>query len=107
VRAVDYLRVSVDVQPDRVVVTLDGEIDVSSAPELRDTLVTVISEFHPALLVVDCTQVTYLDAIGVGVLVGAAGRLAATGDRLVLRNVQDLVRKVLDLTSAVDQLTIE
>jgi anti-sigma B factor antagonist len=56
-----------------VVLVLDGELDLSSAPELRDTLIDQFNGGHHRL-VVDMTEVTFVDSTGLGVLVGGLKR---------------------------------
>jgi anti-sigma B factor antagonist len=52
------------------VLTLRGEADISSAHMLRDGLTELIDSGGEAV-VVDLTEVTFLDSTGLGVLVGA------------------------------------
>ncbi|KNX36127.1 anti-sigma factor antagonist [Luteipulveratus halotolerans] len=80
---------------DVTVVTLAGEVDVFSAPTLRDEMSTVIARGGTRLLA-DLTDVPFLDSTGLGVLVGRLKtvrvqdgelRLVISSDR-VLRNFQ-------------------
>lgn len=59
---------------DHTVVKVGGEIDVASAPELRDCLNQTINA-DSRHLVVDLRQVSFMDSVGLGVLVGAHRRL--------------------------------
>lgn len=62
-----------------------GEIDISTAPELRDRLALAVGE-EASTVVVDLCEVSFLDSTALGVLVSAMRRLRATGGdlRLVL-----------------------
>jgi anti-anti-sigma factor len=62
------------------VVSLSGELDLSTAPRVRGALQRVGS----GPVVVDLDGVDAIDDIGLGVLVGAAGRLRSVGADLVL-----------------------
>lgn len=79
------------------VVAASGEIDVSSAPQLRDVLVGLI-EGGDRRLIMDLDAVDFIDSTGLGVLVGAVRRArAADGDmRLVCSNSRLL--KVFSVT---------
>ena len=58
---------------DTAIVTVRGEIDVASAPELRTHLHELSSDGTPSV-VVDLREVTFLDSSALGVLVGALRR---------------------------------
>ena len=57
------------------VVEVAGEIDVQSAPELRDCLHQTI-DAGSRQLVLDLRQVEFIDSMGIGVLVGPSGACA-------------------------------
>jgi anti-sigma B factor antagonist len=62
-----------------IVVKVGGEIDMASAPELRECLHQMI-DAGSRRLVVDLLQVGLIDSVGLGVLVGARRRLREQGD---------------------------
>ena len=84
------------------VVDVGGEIDVFTAPKLREHLVGVI-EGGSSHLVVDLLDVSFMDSTGLGVLVGALRRVRETGGELVLVCAEGAVRRVLGITG-LDQL---
>jgi hypothetical protein len=71
------LSLSTRTEGDRTIVEVGGEIDVYTAPRLREQLVDLVADgkYH---LVVDMERVDFLDSTGLGVLVGAR-RLPAPG----------------------------
>jgi len=64
------------------VVTLAGELDVATAPDLMEPLREVIEE-NPQRLVIDLDEVTFLDSTGLGVLVSAYQRMSTRAGGLV------------------------
>ena len=56
-----------------VVVALDGELDLTSAPLLREALIELFTGGRHRL-VVDMTDVSFVDSTGLGVLVGGVKR---------------------------------
>jgi anti-sigma B factor antagonist len=66
------------------VVSFVGELDLTTVPQARDALVQAAT-LHPGRAVaVDLDGVSFLDSMGLGVLVGGLRRLRAGGGDLVL-----------------------
>ncbi len=83
---------------DRTVVRVAGEIDVYTAPALREELAAQ-QEAGPVDLVVDLTDVPFMDSTGLGVLVGALKRARTSGGDLRLVISQEKVLKVFRITA--------
>jgi len=75
---------------------LSGRMDASSATEMREALHSAI-ESGAGDLVVDVSGVDMVDAIGLGVLLGAHRRAAQTGRRVVLRDASPRLLRILRL----------
>ena len=65
------------------VVTVDGDVDMSTAPELEERL-SGLSDGGARNLVVDLTKVDFLDSSALGVLVGVHKRVTAAGGTIKL-----------------------
>lgn len=91
--------------PGTAVVTVIGEIDLSSCDVLRVRLLNVLSALHPHRIEVDLAGVTFLDCSGLTVLVVLGQAATRTGCRLRITNPQPIVRRVLDLTGLLGVLT--
>jgi anti-sigma B factor antagonist len=69
------------------VLHVSGEIDLATIPALHNALIRFSNEHPGAGLVVDLDGVSACDDSGLGVLLGAAGRLRdAAGDLVVVCN---------------------
>jgi anti-sigma B factor antagonist len=79
------------------VVRVAGEIDVATAPSLREHLAAHESAGVP-VVVVDLTDVTFVDSTALGVLVGAYRRLGDAGSALRLVVTEARILKVLEIT---------
>jgi anti-sigma B factor antagonist len=86
------------------VVTVRGEIDMATAPQLRDLLDQLIVA-GSRRIVLDCRELAFLDSSGIGVLVAARNRLGDEGE-IVLDSPQAHVRKVLDITGVGSHLSV-
>lgn len=78
-----------------------GEVDVSTAPQLRSRLIAHVQPNTTAIL--DLSEVAFMDSSGVHVLVDAKAKAAALGATLIIRNPPDLVRRLFNLTGTEDR----
>ena len=81
----------------RTIVEVGGEIDVYSAPTLRDRLNALVADGHHDLIV-DMQGVEFLDSTGLGVLVGGLKRVRTHNGSLQLVCSQERVLKVFRIT---------
>ena len=82
---------------DLTIVTVTGEIDVFTTPRLREAILELI-ENGSLQLVLDFTDVTFLDSTGLGVLVGMYHRLRNRNGSMVLAGPSDRIRRVFYVT---------
>lgn len=82
---------------DRTIVEVGGEVDVYTAPKLREKLVEVIGDGSYDI-VVDMSEVEFLDSTGLGVLVGGLKRVRAHNGRLALVCQQERILKIFRIT---------
>jgi anti-sigma B factor antagonist len=78
------------------VVVPTGEIDLASAPLLKSRLVGLLEPGYTRV-VLDLSEVRYLDSTGLGVLIAFARRLPE-GGKITLAHSPDSVRALLELT---------
>jgi anti-anti-sigma factor len=83
---------------DDPVLSVSGEIDLSSVPGLRNSLVRAIDENRGRTVTVDLDGVSALDDAGLGVLLGAAGRAREGGGDVVLVSTSERLRARFDVT---------
>ncbi|MGH9059710.1 MAG: STAS domain-containing protein [Acidimicrobiales bacterium] len=79
------------------VLAVQGEVDVYTAPRLRERLVELVTE-GTRRIVVDLEGVDFLDSTGLGVLVGGLKRLRSHGGDLTLVCTQPRILKVFEIT---------
>jgi anti-sigma B factor antagonist len=82
-------------RPRRVVVVV-GDLDVGTSPHLRGEIMAGLPAPEDEL-VVDMAGVAFIDASGIGVLIGAANEARSAGATLVLRAPSPAVTWVLDI----------
>lgn len=90
---------------DALVLHVMGEVDVSCADVLRSALADAMKE-AVSEVVVDLSEVPYIDSTGIGVLVGAAHTAAEAGKQLVCEKPQRNVERVLSLLGVDAELNV-
>jgi anti-sigma B factor antagonist len=86
-----------DSWPGISVVDVAGDVDLHSAPELRDTLSTLVDS-DTRRVTLDLSNVTFLDSMALGVILGTKKRLAATGRDLELVVATPEIRRIFEIT---------
>lgn len=89
----------------RTVVAVGGEIDVYTAPRLRDKITELVNTGHHALII-DMEAVEFLDSTGLGVLVGGLKKVRAEDGSMSLVCSQDRLLKIFRITGLAKVFTI-
>lgn len=79
------------------IVDVKGEVDLYTAPKLKDRLVDIITGGRNRI-VVNLEAVEFLDSSGLGALISGLKRCREAGGTLALTNASAPVRKVLAIT---------
>ena len=79
------------------VIDVRGEIDIYTAPRLRELLINLVSQ-GDYQLVVNLDKVGFLDSTGLGVLVGGLRRVRAHDGSLELVCTQQPILKIFRIT---------
>ncbi len=87
------------------VVAVSGWIEISSAPQLRETIVSLIDGGH-LHLVIDLSETAFMDSTGLGVIVGVLHRLRSRDGSLVIAGAKDRVYKVFHISQLTKVLTL-
>lgn len=87
---------------EHTVLEVGGEVDVYTAPRLRERLIEIV-EGGSRRVVVDLGRVDFLDSTGLGVLVGALKRLRAASGSFGLVCDREPLLKIFRIT-ALDQV---
>jgi anti-sigma B factor antagonist len=78
-----------------------GEIDRFTAPQLAEALGTLIRS-GATLVVLDATDVRFLDSSGLRVIVNCGNELKAAGGRLLIEGMSGAVQRVLEVSGLIE-----
>jgi anti-sigma B factor antagonist len=96
-----------ELSPGRTAVfSVHGELDLHEAPELQDRISAAIDR-GARLIVVDLTDVTFIDSMALGVLLGASNRLGPTGGSLRLVVPSPGIRRIFEISLLDHVLTLD
>lgn len=94
----EHSNIDIDIieRDDAVVVVVEGEVDLSAAPEFEQSLVAAGAS-SAGSIVLDLDRVSFMDSAGVHVLLQFS-LSEASGNRLVLTPGSRQVRRLLEVT---------
>jgi anti-anti-sigma factor len=102
--ATDGWRVEID--GDRAHVWLTGDVDLSRAGDLRERMQALLVA-GICDLTVDCSEVTFVDSVGISVFMAVHARCAEAGGRLVVARPSTAVARTFHIAGIDEVLHIE
>jgi len=82
---------------DTAIVVLEGEVDIYSAPQFKEALLSGIDSGATAI-VVDLGKVTFIDSTALGVLVSGAKRVRPRNGRLDIVCTDENITRIFEIT---------
>lgn len=82
---------------DAVVASVVGEIDLHNSPDLRVAILDILLASQPKKVVLNLSQVPYMDSSAIAVLVETLQKLRKYGGKLYLTNLQPRVRGLMEI----------
>lgn len=90
------MEIKTAIEGHQVLVELSGSIYIEDSVKLKETLLSYISAGLP-LIVVDFSNVGYIDSSGLGVLVGAHKKAKGKEGGIKIKGLQGIVKSVFCL----------
>ena len=81
-----------------------GRLDTTTAPELESTIDGCVAGIKE--LVLDCSELEYVSSAGLRVLLSAQKVMNKQGS-MVVRNINETIQEIFEVTGFCDILTIE
>lgn len=79
-------------------ISLEGELDISTAPDFRTALNDAYLE-EKTDIILNFDHLKYIDSTGLGVIIGAYGRMREGGNNIILCNPNSNIEKLLRITN--------
>jgi anti-sigma B factor antagonist len=90
-----------------IVIEIRGEVDSSTATQLRDVLVDTATRRRPVRLVVDMLHVTFIDSTGIGALASGRNAAASVGVVFKVSNPGPFVAQQLRMLGLLDAFGLD
>jgi anti-sigma B factor antagonist len=89
----------------RPVLTVDGDLDLATAPQLASLGLALVAAGAPDVIV-DAQGLTFCDSSGLSVFVQIANRVGQRQGRLAIVGPTPIVRRVLEMSGLVDAFVV-
>ncbi|MDQ0208567.1 STAS domain-containing protein [Alkalicoccobacillus murimartini] len=86
-------------------VFLSGEIDTYTAPKLRESLIP-LTEQSGVEVIVDLSEVQYIDSTGLGIFVGVLKASDSNGSSLTLTGMSERIKRLFVITGLDEVINI-
>ncbi len=87
----------------KMIVYLRGEIDHHTAGEIRDGVDRMIAQIRPTTLILDLSDIEFMDSSGLGLVLGRYRRIKEYGGEIYLCNTNERIMKILKM-AGVDKI---
>ena len=100
------MKTSIQEVDGKIVAALSGELDTAAAAEVEAALQPLL-ESEGRDIIIDCTELEYIASSGLRILLGILKKAKAVGSRVILKNVNEVIRDVLELTGFISIFEFE
>ena len=84
------------IKGDKTIVELIGRLDTASVEEFNEEIAEIVAENKD--IIFDCNELEYISSSGLRSLLNLHKQLKAKGGQLAIKNLQQTVKSVFDLT---------
>ena len=100
------IKINYDDQERKIFVDLEGDLDLNSVTDFKRSLDESIGK-NQADIVIDCSQLRYIDSTGLGVLVSILKKVKEYGGTIKIKQLKPYLFKIFDVTGLTGVFEIE
>lgn len=90
---------------EKLVLTLEGRLDTNTSPQLEEGLNNSLQGITE--LIFDFESLIYISSAGLRIILATQKKMNESGGKMVVKNVNDSIMDIFEMTGFVDILTIE
>lgn len=91
------MRLTTDMQSGVFIVRIEGELDLSSVSEFRQTVDEILDNQRSKYLLMNLEKLTFIDSSGLGVILGRYKKVNLLGGRILVTNVKPQITRIFEL----------
>jgi len=88
-----------DYNDGKLVIYLDEELDINSCKALRGIIDGYIMKYQPEELVLDLTNVNFMDSSGIGLILGRYNLVKLLDSKMTVLNAKENIRRIIELSN--------
>ena len=100
------MKTTIEQVEDKILVTLEGELDTAAAAEVEQTLQPLYNS-NGKDVIIDCTELEYIASSGLRILISVLKGAKAGGSKVVIKNLNDDIMDVFKLTGFINIFDFE
>ena len=100
------MKITITETDGKMVAALSGELDTAAAVEMEAALQQLFNS-NGKDVILDCTDLEYIASSGLRILLNLLKKVNAGGSRIVLKNVNEVIRDVFEITGFVSLFEFE
>lgn len=89
-----------------IVVYFESPLDISTSPVVERGLETLLNQYEGHSFILNLSKVAYINSAGLGVIILTAKKLEKKGSSLKVSNLNNVVKKVINILDAHDIIDI-
>jgi len=98
--------VSVETNGNYMFVSLTGELDQSTAPQVKIRLMTTLAAYDVRHIVFNLKNLSFMDSSGIGIILGRYNQVKAIGGKVFVLGMNPTVNKVFHMAGLSQIITI-
>lgn len=87
-------------------INIKGELDLVSANEFREVVDSTMEEMRGINLIIDLSNVNFIDSSGLGVILGRFRKITAKEGQIVLVGLNPNIKRILDLSGVLSFIPV-
>lgn len=99
------MEITIDRKEEKTLVVLNGRLDTSNADQFQADIQPLMEGDKPDIDI-DCTGMTYTSSQGLRMFLLLQKSVSARGGKMVMRNMNPMVKEVFDITGFSNIITI-